>query len=239
MEVGVAAGAAGGNVQRVFKDKCVVVESGGCLAIEGGGSDADDEAEVVEMDSMEVLTASGSPAMKPPVSSSLLHRKSLSVIPGGTKFTFHFAGDDTRFTNSLTILFNSGGRALRAGDCEGHETMEAVWKAVTEERALTPTVVRHLSGCDTWEHQERQISSPESNQHPPPLPLMTSETSNERTDRRHLPRPSPVSLTKEPSLSPEELNRRVESFIRKVNAEMRLQRMVSSDQLKEMMGRGL
>lgn len=115
--------------------------------------------------------------------------------------------------------------------------MEATWRAVTDGRAMTPAIgVRHLS---RWDDPERQISSLKSD-HPPPPPTKKLDTFNDRQGRLQPPStPSPVKQRKEPLLSPEELNRRVEAFIERFNEGMRLQRQESLDQLKEMMGRGL
>lgn len=72
-------------MHKVFQDKRAVEEIGGCLTIDGGSSDGGDKAEVVEMDTSEIPPISGSPAMKLPVSSRFIHRKSLSVISEGIK----------------------------------------------------------------------------------------------------------------------------------------------------------
>ncbi|XP_044460904.1 uncharacterized protein LOC123192424 [Mangifera indica] len=130
-----------------------------------------------------------------------------------------------------------GGRALRVTKSKRNETMENTWKAITEGRAMPLT--RHLKKLDTWENHDRQVNVD-------PSPVKKSETFKDRTNYQ-LPllsnnSNSPSSggkLRKEPSLSQEELNRRVEAFIKKFNEEMRLQRQESLKQYQEMINRGV
>ncbi|XP_004294520.1 PREDICTED: uncharacterized protein LOC101300989 [Fragaria vesca subsp. vesca] len=149
---------------------------------------------------------------KPPVSSRFAHRKSIRASP-------------------------EGGKSLGVSRPKRHDTLESTWKTITDGRSVPLT--RHLKKSDTWERRMDQ------NTPPPPMAdkmMHKSETFHERSSTTATG--SPVSgqsagrLRKEPSLSQDELNRRVEAFINKFNEEMRLQRQESLNQYQEMVGRG-
>ncbi|KAI4333723.1 hypothetical protein L6164_018496 [Bauhinia variegata] len=115
-----------------------------------------------------------------------------------------------------------GKAALGVSKPKRHDTLESTWKTITEGRPM-----------------------PLTDQNTPPNPKLTkkSETFNERSKKgreNSSPSPSPGSgkVRKEPSLSHDELNRRVEAFIKKFNEEMRLQRQESLRQYQEMINRG-
>ncbi|XVF87566.1 hypothetical protein PTKIN_Ptkin18bG0130700 [Pterospermum kingtungense] len=126
-----------------------------------------------------------------------------------------------------------GGRALRVAKPKQNDTMENTWKMITEGRGKPLT--RQLRKSETWENYGREINCSSS-----PSPLMNkSETFRDRTNFQLSPvdvgsSPASGKLRKEPSLSQDELNRRVEAFIKKFNEEMRLQRQESLNQYMEM-----
>uniref|UniRef100_A0A2N9GPL6 DUF4408 domain-containing protein n=1 Tax=Fagus sylvatica TaxID=28930 RepID=A0A2N9GPL6_FAGSY len=121
-----------------------------------------------------------------------------------------------------------GARALRVTKPKRHETLENTWKAITEGRAMPLT--RHMKKSETWENHGREI-------HVDSLgpAVKKSETFRDKTNQAAAAVPL---LRKEPSLSQDELNRRVEAFIKKFNEEMRLQREESLNQYKEMINLG-
>ncbi|MBA0569541.1 hypothetical protein Golob_003262 [Gossypium lobatum] len=162
------------------------------------------------MDSSEIPLDVLFPVEKPPASSRFGHRKPVKANP-------------------------EGGRALKVAKPKRHETLENTWKMITEGRAMPLT--RHLKKLDTFENHGREINV--ETMADSPL-VKKSETFRDRTNYRLPPSSSPASgkLRKEPSLSQDELNRRVEAFINKFNEEMRLQRQESLNQYTEMVNRG-
>lgn len=129
----------------------------------------------------------------------------------------------------------AGGWALRVSKPKRHETLENTWKAITEGRSIP--LSRHMKKCDTWENHGRQIDLGQLG----PSPVKKSETFKDRSNQQApavTSSPGSGKLRKEPSLSQDELNRRVEAFIKKFNEEMRLQRQESLNQYMEMINRG-
>ncbi|KAI3408345.1 DUF4408 domain-containing protein [Psidium guajava] len=112
-----------------------------------------------------------------------------------------------------------------------HETLENTWKAITDGRAM-PLTRRRQRKSEPWENRGHPIDPLDQ-----PRPEMRkSETFKDRTNQ--LPTSPSPSPRKEASPSQDELNRRVEAFIRKFNEEMRLQRQESLNQCKAMMNQG-
>ena len=139
-------------------------------------------------------------------------------------------------SSNIFITQSSGGKALRVSKPKRHETMENTWKMITDGRHMPLT--RYLKKSDTWENHGRHIAVTEdtSSQR-----ANKSETFKDRTNNPPPALPPPLGsgkLKKEPSLSQDELNRRVEAFIKKFNEDMKLQREESLNQYKEMIVRG-
>ncbi|XP_075487208.1 uncharacterized protein LOC142526596 [Primulina tabacum] len=136
-----------------------------------------------------------------------------------------------RFGNrrNLKVSPEGGAKAvLRVSKPKKQDTLESTWKTITEGRAMPLT--RHLRKNETWEKTNT-----------PKVIMTKTETFNDRTNARSpLMTPSSGSgkLRKEPSLSQDELNRRVEAFIKKFNEDMRLQRQESLNQYEHMVNHG-
>lgn len=120
---------------------------------------------------------------------------------------------------------------LGVSKAKRQDTLESTWKTITEGRPIP--ISRHLRKSDTWEqrdtHQQQEKST-----------MKKAETFNERPSAAGSSSSSDGSgkLRRETSLSQDELNRRVEAFIKKFNEEMRLQRRQSLNQYMEMINRG-
>ncbi|XP_015943301.1 uncharacterized protein LOC107468506 [Arachis duranensis] len=147
--------------------------------------------------------------------SALIPLKSIdSEIPPGKPLVSARFGQ-RRPPKSIPEGGSGTGKSLRVvARAKRHETLENTWKAITEGRAIP--LSRHVRKCDTW--QNRGPGSVAE--------LNKSETFKEQA----------VALRREPSLSQDELNRRVEAFIRNFNHQMRLQRQQSlEEQYKQML----
>ncbi|XWS18316.1 hypothetical protein CRYUN_Cryun32bG0033600 [Craigia yunnanensis] len=166
-------------------------------------------------------------------------RMDSSEIPSDVLFSPEKPQASSRFGHRKPVKANpEGGLALRVAKPKRHETLENTWKIITEGRAMPLT--RHLKKSDTWENHGHDINVDTLAD----SPLMKkSETFRDRTNYQLSPVqinsfPASGKLRKEPSLSQDELNRRVEAFIKKFNEEMRLQRQESLNQYMEMVNRG-
>ncbi|MED6168760.1 hypothetical protein PIB30_014450 [Stylosanthes scabra] len=177
-------------------------------------------------DSSDLDSAFSDENQKPPASARFSHRKAAKASPEGGKVV-----------------------ALGVAKPKRQDTLESTWRTITEGRPMPLT--RHLKKSDTWD-QPRRSAAPladlnggqaGSNTPPPPPKMKKSETFSGRENSG-----SPAGggggssgggrLRKEPSLSQDELNRRVEAFISKFNEEMRLQRQESLRQYRAMVNGG-
>ncbi|RZB77050.1 hypothetical protein D0Y65_035142 [Glycine soja] len=135
-----------------------------------------------------------------------------------------------RFSHRKSVRASpEGGKvvALGVAKAKKQETLENTWRTIREGRAMPLT--RHLKKAETWETTQQGTPLRDLNGSGGPV-MKKSETFAGREKNA-----SARLLRKEPSLSQDELNRRVEAFINKFNADMRLQRQESLRQYKEMM----
>eukprot|EP01018_Ginkgo_biloba_P036179 Gb_34100 [translate_table: standard] len=138
----------------------------------------------------------------------------------------------SRFTHRKSAKASPDTKSLKIAKSKKGETLEYTWKTITEGRH--PPLARHLRKSDTWDTSPRVSSELVS----PARSLRMSETMRNRGGEDSPSSPSRYSLKREPSLSQDELNRRVEAFITKFNMEMRLQRQNSLTHYMEMVNRG-
>ncbi|KAG9137157.1 hypothetical protein Leryth_011981 [Lithospermum erythrorhizon] len=161
-------------------------------------------------------------------STPVSHRVTAEKPPVSTRFGHH-----RRIVKAASP--EGGKTALRVSKPKKQDTLESTWKTITEGRPMPLT--RHLKKSDTWETHGRHHHHNLDND---VQKMIKSETFSERSEttpplrRTH----TPGKLKKEPSLGQDELNKRVEAFIKKFNEEMRLQRQESLNKYKEMISRG-
>ncbi|XP_023731404.1 uncharacterized protein LOC111879164 [Lactuca sativa] len=139
-----------------------------------------------------------------------------------------------------------GYRALKVSKPKKQETLESTWKTITDGRRMPLT--RHLRKSETFENHRNSDVYPLEQQPAEAVGkgkkvMKKASTLRDRTnyDNQNNRPPSPASggkVRKDGSLSHDELNRRVEAFIKKFNDEMRLQRQESMKQYTEMTNRG-
>ncbi|KAJ7948592.1 Cotton fiber (DUF761) [Quillaja saponaria] len=186
----------------------------------------------------------------------------LKMINGGdiNQTVLKSVGSDLQRKNSVDFSYSNGNEKPLVSSRFGHrrsakaspeaaravlgvsrpkrnDTLESTWKTITEGRSVP--LARHLKKSDTMDtHVNRSIPLPNDENTPPPK-MKKSETFNEGNNNRVNSSPGSGRLKKDPSLSQDELNRRVEAFIKKFNEEMRLQRQESLNQYQEMISGGV
>lgn len=182
----------------------------------------------------------------PPKTTTVTSNDDAVSTPPKEPFDFAFSNDENekppvsvRFSQRKSV--RAAPEALGVAKPKKQDTLESTWKTITEGRAMPLT--RHLKKSDTWEQQARRNAAPLTDLNGGPAVMKKSETFNGGRERKSTTA-SPGSvgggrLRKEPSLSQDELNRRVEAFINKFNEEMRLQRQESLRQYREMINGGV
>ncbi|KAF6167652.1 hypothetical protein GIB67_031235 [Kingdonia uniflora] len=130
-------------------------------------------------------------------------------------------------------------KAPRVAKPKQLETLESTWKTITEGRQIP--LARHLKKSDTWEKQGHQLNMDLTD--PLSTKMQKAETfidrSSNYTNSSLLPSEALSKLKRDPSLSQDELNRKVEEFIKKFNEDMRLQRQESLKKYMEMTNGGV
>lgn len=138
----------------------------------------------------------------------------------------------SRFTHKRYAKASPDAKSsLRIARPKKGETLEYTWKTLTERRH--PPLTRHLRKSETWDSSAPSRANADHSS--PARNLRKSETMKHRGREDS---PASPCLKREPSLSQDELNRRVEAFISKFNMEMRLQRQNSFTSYMEMINRG-
>ncbi|KAL5730059.1 hypothetical protein ACHQM5_002932 [Ranunculus cassubicifolius] len=164
-------------------------------------------------------------------------KRDSTAIPKENTFWMEKPPVSVRFGHRKTVKASpEAGKPLGVSKPKRHDTLESTWKTITDGRPIP--LARHLKKSDTWEtHGRHHHTAGVQEQQPHSPKMMKSETFKDRNTNPLSPSPGSGKLKKEPSLSHDELNRRVEAFINKFNEEMRMQRQESLNQYKQMVDR--
>lgn len=124
-------------------------------------------------------------------------------------------------------LHFSGAKVPKVTRQKRQETLEDTWKIIMEARQVPPTK------SDTWQRSGHQLTTSRPD-HVPKSKTSKNRVNYESPFEAPLRLSSSTKISKESSLSKDELNQRVEAFIKQFNEEMRLQRQESLNQSMEM-----
>ncbi|KAI3941653.1 hypothetical protein MKX01_018243 [Papaver californicum] len=128
-----------------------------------------------------------------------------------------------------------------AEELEQNDSLDATWTAIIEGRGKPP--IKHLRKSDTW-NVPPTVILPDNDDSGRKKELRKSETFNDVASNGSSGSGSSRGsggggLRRESSLSQDELNRRVEMFIKKFKNDIRLQRQESYKRYNEMINRGV
>ncbi|XP_062114534.1 uncharacterized protein LOC133825636 [Humulus lupulus] len=148
-----------------------------------------------------------------------------------------FASDPSPETKPGDYFDKNRSRVEMEEEEEDSNSLEETWKAITAGRKLkkseswdvAPRLVRAEGDENDYGLNKKKNMNGEDD--PAVWARREMRKSDTFSDR--------VSLRREKSMSPEELNKRAEAFIKKVNNDIRLQRLESEQRFFDMVNRGL